>query len=646
MIAPVPVVLALMEIFNATGGPGWGGQRGVGKRGWGAGPPCAWAGVCCAANSTEWGCSGVEGQQPGGLNLGFNQLSGTLPADPAVWGALPQLRSLSMRSNAISGTLPIAMRLLTALEDLNLRHNRISGTLPAGWGPLQCLTHFSMLDNRLSGSIPASVGSLQQLGAGPHGGLDLTSNRLRGRIPATLSKLRNFHSIPWSSGGNIGLGGGGDGNVFACPVPPVKLTNGTVTTEYAQCSDGRYVRQRTSALEVAETHLLMRAAAGGPVPVNETTPDQRPGHYSYAWDVIEHGGERHMFYCGNHDGDFRIRDSIMYRRGSHGPFGWVYGEEKLALPHGGPDDHHAPLPPQGCENEPWPGGACVWDKQHACDPDVVAAEGWPQVGFGLDGEQYQFLMLYLGIHQDSASGPGFPPGAPFRPVEANHIGVAVAHSLSGPWTKRNGALVLGDEWWGVGQASAIALTGTEVLLTYTRGNASGAYPWSGQVRQVLDLRDVQKPIIVKPERAITERGLTNTDASPARPNTFVNAAMLWDPPMHRFWTLREGMPKPKPVPGTQCCAMASSVQLAWIPEEALLGSDSTYSWTVEEQAVRIAPNISNRTHNPGLVSDVLGRRLDPTHIEGVVTSMTASGPGCACLWSYRPFAITFEQHDG
>ena len=230
-----PAALALMAIFNATGGPGgWGGR--VGKRGWGGeGSPCAWAGVCCAANATEWGCHGAEGQQLGGLNLGYNQLSGTLPEDPAVWGALPHLRSLSMRSNALSGTLPTALRLLTALEDLNLRHNRISGTLPLGWGPLQRLAHFSMLGNRLSGSIPASFGSLRRLGAGPHGGLDLTSNRFRGGIPATLSKMRSFHSIPWSSGGNIGLGGGGDGNLYACPVPPITLTNGTVTTTYARC---------------------------------------------------------------------------------------------------------------------------------------------------------------------------------------------------------------------------------------------------------------------------------------------------------------------------------------------------------------------------------------------------------------------------
>lgn len=102
-----------------------------------------------------------------------------------------------------------------------------------------------------------------------------------------------------------------------------------------------------------------------------------------------------------------------------------------------------PILQRGCANEPWPGGTCVWDKQHACDPDVVAAAGWPSVGFVLDGKPYQFAMFYLGIHQDSASGPGFPPGRPFSPVEANHIGVAVAESLDGPWFKKSGPVIIG-----------------------------------------------------------------------------------------------------------------------------------------------------------------------------------------------------------
>jgi len=36
----------------------------------------------------------------------------------------------------------------------------------------------------------------------------------------------------------------------------------------------------------------------------------------------------------------------MYRKGSQqGDGRWVYGDELLALPHGGPDSHHDPLPP-------------------------------------------------------------------------------------------------------------------------------------------------------------------------------------------------------------------------------------------------------------------------------------------------------------
>jgi hypothetical protein len=389
-----------------------------------------------------------------------------------------------------------------------------------------------------------------------------------------------------------------------------------------------------------------------------------PGHYSYAWDVIEHAeptapGQqqqpvRYMFYCGNNDGPFHIRDSVMVRRGVRGSEGkredWWYGDEGLALPHGGPDSHHDPLPPQGCANTPWPGGTCVWDKQHACDPDVVAARGWPRSGFGLRGRRYQFAMFYLGIHQDSASGPGFPPGRPFRPVEANHIGVAVATSLAGPWLKPDGPLVIGTEWWGVGQASAVALNGSRVLLTYTRGNRT----WSGQMRQIIDLTDIARPVSDVPERRITEKGLTLKDGTPGS-GGFVNAAMLYDPFLERFWTLREGKPMPHSSTGPLFCFVSDSVQLAWIPAMALLSSSgseddaeagdeaSSYEWTVEARSVSIPPALSNRTHNPGFVSNVFGHRIDASRLEAVVTSMENEGPGC--LWGYRPYSVVWRFDD-
>ena len=278
--------------------------------------------------------------------------------------------------------------------------------------------------------------------------------------------------------------------------------------------------------------------------------DVLPGHYMYAWEVIEHQSTRYMFYCGNDDGSFVIRDSIMYRTGNQNDNGeWVYGPEMVALRHGGADSHHEPLPPRGCANKPWPGGSCVWDKQHACDPDIVAAAGWPTVGFRWKNTSYQYAMFYLGIHQDSASGPGFPPGRAFKPVEANHIGIAVANSLDGPWHKRNGPLVIGSEWWGVGQASAIAISGTQVLLTYTRGNGN---QWSGQMQQVLDLREIARPVTILAEQPITEKGLTLADGTPGS-GGFVNAAMLYDPFLHRFWALREGKPMPHSRTGPEFC---------------------------------------------------------------------------------------------
>jgi hypothetical protein len=254
------VFMALMAVFNATGGPMWGGPRGPGSHRWGTvSNPCTWAGVCCASNATEWGCNGAQLEQVRGLNLGFNNLVGTLPPDPAVWGALSSLRSLSMRSNALTGTLPPAiMALLPLLEDLNLRRNQLSGTLPAAL-ELPNLRHLSLFTNKLSGTIPASISRLCELGAGAHGGLDLTSNQLRGSIPASISALRNFHAIAWSSGGNVGLGGDGDGNVYECPVPPITLANGTVTASYAHCENATLPASQNEA-EKTVTYAPKRTA--------------------------------------------------------------------------------------------------------------------------------------------------------------------------------------------------------------------------------------------------------------------------------------------------------------------------------------------------------------------------------------------------
>ena len=221
---------ALMAIYNATGGPTtWSdGGRGKGRAGWGShADVCSWAGVCCLSNATEWACTGADTGVVQGLNLGFNGLTGVLPSDPAVWQTFPSLQSLSVRSNALSGSLPTALRRLTSLRDLNARRNRISGSVP-DLATLTQLRHFSLsVANRVSGTLGSWIGAMRSLGMGAEGGLDLTANRLSGTIPAAISELRGFHD-------DIGLGSG-----YTCPVPPVTFANGTVSTTYAQCHGGR-----------------------------------------------------------------------------------------------------------------------------------------------------------------------------------------------------------------------------------------------------------------------------------------------------------------------------------------------------------------------------------------------------------------------
>lgn len=218
---------ALMTIYNATGGAHWGGIRGKGRAGWGAqhaDSVCQWAGVCCTQNATEWGCVGGNSGVVRGLNLGFNRLTGELPDNPAVWQALSTLRSLSLRSNALSGTVPPALGHLVGLLDFNARRNQISGTLPDDLATLTHLRHLSLYTNRISGTLGAWIGALRSLGTGAAGGLDLRANRLSGTISPAVSELRGFHN-------NIGLGSG-----YTCPVPPIAFTNGTISTSYAQCT--------------------------------------------------------------------------------------------------------------------------------------------------------------------------------------------------------------------------------------------------------------------------------------------------------------------------------------------------------------------------------------------------------------------------
>lgn len=74
---------------------------------------------------------------------------------------LPNLETLTMTDNAISGTLPAQWAAgFVNLQGLGMKVNRISGTLPPQWAKLR-ISHLALGSNSLSGSLPAAWGDMR-----------------------------------------------------------------------------------------------------------------------------------------------------------------------------------------------------------------------------------------------------------------------------------------------------------------------------------------------------------------------------------------------------------------------------------------------------------------------------------------------------
>ncbi|KAL3724833.1 hypothetical protein ACJRO7_029923 [Eucalyptus globulus] len=152
--------------------------------------PCSWAGVQCEGNRvTALRLPGValSGQIPDGvlgnltqlrtLSLRFNALSGTLPSDLA---SCADLRNLYVQGNLFSGPIPESLFGLSDLVRLNLASNKFSGDFPAGFGNLTRLKTLLLENNQLSGSIPADLKQLKL------DQFNVSNNLLNGSIPEGL----------------------------------------------------------------------------------------------------------------------------------------------------------------------------------------------------------------------------------------------------------------------------------------------------------------------------------------------------------------------------------------------------------------------------------------------------------------------------
>ena len=116
------------------------------------------------------------------LNLGGNQLSGSIPAE---LGNLSNLVLLILRdTNQLSGSIPAELGNLSNLIRLDLCSNQLSGSIPAELGNLSNLFSLCLGRNQLSGSIPAELGNLSNLMI-----LRLDVNELSGPLPPNLTNL-------------------------------------------------------------------------------------------------------------------------------------------------------------------------------------------------------------------------------------------------------------------------------------------------------------------------------------------------------------------------------------------------------------------------------------------------------------------------
>lgn len=154
--------------------------------------PCNWVGVFCTGERVtmlRFPGMGLSGQLPiaiGNLtelhtvSLRFNALRGTIPSD---FAKLSNLRNLYLQGNLFSGEIPGILFSLGNLIRLNLAKNNFSGTISSDFNKLTRLGTLYLQENHLTGSIP-DLGALSSLVQ-----FNVSFNKLNGSIPKRFARL-------------------------------------------------------------------------------------------------------------------------------------------------------------------------------------------------------------------------------------------------------------------------------------------------------------------------------------------------------------------------------------------------------------------------------------------------------------------------
>ncbi|CAI5476209.1 unnamed protein product [Closterium sp. Yama58-4] len=110
------------------------------------------------------------------LNLANNQLSITL--GDVTWSGLPSLEGLYLGFNEITGSIPAEVSDISNLKTLQLQNNSLSDAVPDEIGSLVNLTALDLSNNGFTGDLPESLNALSFLLR-----LVLANNELTGPLP-------------------------------------------------------------------------------------------------------------------------------------------------------------------------------------------------------------------------------------------------------------------------------------------------------------------------------------------------------------------------------------------------------------------------------------------------------------------------------